>query len=183
MKRVLLIAIGLLLVAGSAFAQTDTTYAGLFTDVAHTTWTVSSTGFTAFTLYIYWLPPQDGLSAMEFKISAPANVIMSTTTANPDIVVSLGTLTGGTSVSFGEVCEPAGVWVWSHHVSCFLTSTAVGTIEIVPDPTALPPVLQIATCALGNPLYPVRKFTNLCLNSTCSTATQTKTWGAIKSLF
>jgi hypothetical protein len=32
-------------------------------------------------------------------------------------------------------------------------------------------------------LYPVRKFTNICLNSTCDVATQTKTWGAIKSLF
>jgi len=123
------------------------------------------------------------LSAAEFKVSVPANVVFSTATASPDIVVSLGTLTGGTSITTGAICEAGGVWFWSHHVACYLTSTAVGTIELVADPTAQPPFLGYASCELGNPMYPIRKFTNLCLNSTCSTATQTKTWGAIKSLF
>ena len=183
MKRAFLMAIGLLFVASSGFAQIDSTYAGLFTDEAHTIWTVSSTGFTAFTMYIYWLPGTGGLSAVEFKITAPSNVILSTVTANPDIVVQLGTITAGASATFGSVCEPQGVWVWTHHVACFLTSTAEGMIELVPDPTAIPPFLGMSTCELGNPLYPIRKFTNICLNSTCGIGTQTKTWGAIKSLF
>ena len=183
MKRALLIAFGLMLVAGSAFAQADSTYAGLFTDEAHTTWTVSSTGFTPFTVYIYWLPSQFGLSSAEFKITAPSNVILSTITANPDIAVSLGTLTAGIAVSFGLNCEAAGVWVWTHHVSCFLTSSAEGIIELVPDPSAIPPFLGYASCEPGYPPYPIRKFTNICLNSTCGVATQTTTWGAIKSLF
>ncbi|HEY5132310.1 MAG TPA: hypothetical protein VII85_01340, partial [Candidatus Krumholzibacteriaceae bacterium] len=142
-----------------------------------------STGFQAFTMYIYWLPGTHGLSSAEFKVSAPSNVILSTVTANPDIAVSLGTLTAGTAVTFGAICEGAGVWVWTHHVSCFLTSAVEGIIELVPDPTAIPPFLGYASCELGNPPYPIRKFTNICLNSTCGMATQTKTWGAIKSLF
>lgn len=183
MKRMVLVVLALFVFSSAGFAQPDTGYVGLFTDVAHTTFTKDYSGaVTPFTMYIFWLAPTQGINAVEFAVTYPANVIGSTVTTNAGIVVSLGTLPGGISCAWAAGdCQLAGVWVESHHQSCFLTSAALGLIEVVAHPVAGGP--QIASCELGYPIYQVKKYTNLCLNQTCEIAVQDATWGAIKSIF
>jgi len=184
MKRVLLASLGLLLIAGAAFAQPDTSYVGLFTDVDHTTWNVSYVGPipTEFIMYIYWLPSVRGLQGVEFKVKYPSNVLATAVNQNPGIVIALGSLSAGISAVWGEGdCQAAGVWVESHNVECLLLSNVASMVEIVAHP--LVGKYQILNCELGYPPEPVRKFTNLCTNQACATATETKTWGAIKGLF
>ena len=181
MKKVLLVAAALLILAGSLNAAPPRGYIGLYADMGHSVCSVVNPGgFLPFNMYIWCLPGQDGMTAAEFAISYPASVIPSTVTLNPAITVSLGTLTAGTSVAFGA-CNYD--WVWTHQQACYLTATTPGYIMIIPDPTALPPAYQYATCALGNPLEQIQILSNLAMNQACVVATQNASWGAIKSLF
>ncbi len=89
MKRMVLVAMGLMLLAGSGFAQPyggladstyaglpDTAYVGLFADAAHTVRSVTYGGApAAFQWYIFFLPSKMGLQAAEFKIQLPANIV------------------------------------------------------------------------------------------------------------
>ena len=184
MKRVLLAMLGLLVMSGAAFAQPDTSYVGLFADVDHTTWDVLYVGPSAtdFTMYIFWLPSVRGLQGVEFKVKYPSNVLGMAVTSNPSITLDFGSLSAGILSVWGEGdCQQAGVWVESHNQECLLRSNVASMIEIVAHPTS--GKIEVATCELGYPLEPVRKFTNLCTNQACVTATETKTWGAIKGLY
>ena len=144
MKRMVMIATGLLLLAGSAFAQPfpglpDTAYVGLFADTGHSVRTVTFGGAPAiFHWYIFWLPSTRGLMAAEFKISAPSNVAGVTTVAkDPAITVELGTLTAGISIAFhADSCQSD--WVWSHHLTSFLLNATQSQIELIEHPTLDP---------------------------------------------
>jgi hypothetical protein len=180
MKKALLIGVAMLLVASAVSAGPDTGYIGLFADAGHSVCSVMGAGFTPFTMWIWCLDEQPGLTAVEFAVLFPPDVIASTTTLNPLITVSLGTLTGGTSVAFGT-CQ--NDYVWTHQVACYLIDLNPNVIRIIADPTALPPAYLIATCDVGNPLIGPVIWSNLYLNQTCVIATQNASWGAIKSLF
>ena len=181
MKKILLTAAALLILAGSLNAAPPRGYIGLYADGNHSICNVMNPGgFLPFTMYIWCLPSEHGMTAAEFAVSYPASVIPSTITLNPAITVSLGTLTGGTSVAFGSCNND---WVWTHTQSCYLTATTPGYIVIIPDPTAQPPAYQYASCELGNPLEQIMIINNLALNQQCLIATKDASWGAIKSLF
>ena len=180
MKKALLIGVAMLLVASAVSAGPDTGYIGLFADSGHSVCSVTGTGFTPFTMWIWCLDEQPGLTAVEFAVSFPSGVIASTVTVNPLSTVQLGTLTGGTSVAFGT-CQSD--YVWTHQVACYLVGMTPDVIRIIADPTALPPAYLIATCALGNPLISPVIWSNLYVNQACVVATQNASWGAIKSLF
>ncbi len=181
MRKMLLVLAGLMLIASPCFAQSDTSYVGLFTDDAHTAWTVSGSGFTPFSIYMYWFGSPLGIQAAEFILVAPANVIISSATyKNPDITVELGTLTGGISVAFGN-CQAGGVWWKMYQISCFLTTADPSIVEVGPNPSA--GAYQVASCELGYPIRPLKRYTNICCNQSCAIATREASWGAIKSLF
>jgi hypothetical protein len=190
MKRMVLIAMGLMLLAGSAFAQPfpglpDTAYVGLFKDVAHTirsmNYTAIPPAFQSFTMYIFWLPSNMGLQAAEFGISYPLNVLDAVTTKNPLVVLEMGTLKAGISISFAEITGCQTDWVYSHVVTCFLKDATQSEIMVIPHPTV--GAYQVASCELGYPIYPVKRFTHLYLNWDGGTAVEPKSWGSIKSLF
>jgi hypothetical protein len=197
MKRMVLIAMGLMLLAGSGFAQPfpglpDTAYVGLFTDLAHTAhrvnYTATPPAMTPFTYYIFWLPSKMGLMAAEFKIQYPANVLQTSSTKNPLVIIEMGTLQAGMSISFyGEV--ECGVnccltdWVYSHRVTGLLMNANQGQIMVVEHPGTIPPAYQIGSCEPGYPIYPVERFCHLSLNYDGGTAVERQSWGAIKSLF
>ncbi|MDD4858416.1 MAG: hypothetical protein PHD74_10000 [Candidatus Krumholzibacteria bacterium] len=184
MKRTLLLVLALMLVAAPSFAQIpDTAYVGLYTDVDHTTWSATYSGVTTTVyMYIFWVPGPDGLQAAEWAISYPSNILQGTITKDADIASTLGTMQAGIAVSM-YTCHAGGVWYWTHKVRLFLQDAEQSTIEIVANPTVIPPVYDYSACTLGYPRKPVKRATNLCMNWSCETATQSATWGAIKSLF
>jgi hypothetical protein len=192
MKRMVLIAMGLLLLAGSGFAQPfpglpDTAYVGLFSDVGHTTYSVNYTAtppaFTSFYMYIYWLPGKNGFLGADFRISYPSNVIGGTVTTDQTIAIVMGDLAGGMSFTYkADSCQTN--WVYSHRQRIYLTDATQSQIEIIehpPNPPGVIPFLDVVSCAMD--LDPVKRFTYLYLNWNGGTAVESKSWGAIKNLY
>ena len=138
------------------------------------------TGFTPFTTWVWALDRVTGVTAVEFAINFPTSVIASTVTVSPLVSVGLGTITAGTTVAF-LTCQ--NDWVWTHQVACYDINTVPSVITIIPDPTAIPPDYLFARCDLGMTAFEPTIFSNLYLNQACVIATQSASWGAIKSLF
>jgi hypothetical protein len=184
MKKAMLLATAVLLVAVSAFAQLPPKgYIGIYTD-AHTTNSVCPGPYGAFSAQIWCLPSENGLQAAEFAVSFPPVVLVSGTVKNPAITVELGTLPNGISVAFGEgQCQMD--WVYLYQLTCVLLSpTPVTTkIDIIPHPTTQPPAYQFATCELGYPIEPCTYLTPLYICQEGALGVQETNWGAIKSLF
>jgi hypothetical protein len=191
MKRMVLVAIGLLFIAGSAFAQPypglpDTAYVGLFTDAAHSASRVNYSGVspTPFQWYIFFLPSKTGFQAAEFKIQLPANVLSTTILAkDAAITVELGTLTGGISTALAEgTCRTD--WFYLYKIQSILMSNVESQVELVENPNILPfPAYEVASCELGYPIEPLKRYCHLSMNYDGGVGVQSKSWGAIKSLF
>lgn len=187
MKKLVLLLVAIALAAGSAFAQApDSSYVGLYADNAHSVRRVDYGGGpapTIFTMYLWWLPSVRGINGAEFAVKYPAaGLIAGSVTPNPALTVQLGTLPGGISIAWDQAnCQTD--WTWSHTQACYLTSAALGQIEIVNHPTTQPPHYVVATCEIGYPIEPVIRFTHLYLNWDGGIATESRSWGAIKSLF
>ena len=189
MKRMVLITMGLMLLAGSVSAQPfpglpDTAYVGLFADAAHSVRQVNYTAippaYTSFMMYVCWLPSARGITAVEFAMSYPANIIPLAPTKNALVALEMGSFSAGVSTVFSTCITD---WIWSHSQRCFLTDATQGEIMVVEHPTLLPPAYQVATCELGAPIEPVKRLTHLYLNYDGGLAVGNKSWGAIKNLF
>jgi hypothetical protein len=146
---------------------------------------VTGVGFYAIEMWIWCLPGDLGQICAEFAIAYPANTIQSTVTTNPDVSVTLGDLPNGMSACKAG-CVPAG-WNWYFHQLVYVTDPTQTYIEIIPNPDV--GVYQFANCEPGYPTEPCTKLTNLYLNygpdapECIEMATETKSWGAIKSLY
>lgn len=175
MKKVLL-AVMLLVFATPVFAADA--YVALYADAGRSDCDVLIVGgFMPFEVWV-WFSSWRGVQAAEYKLTAPAGVIASTVTTNPDINVTLGDPWSGIAVSF-QNCQTG--WVWAQHVACYLTVASPAFILVEASPTA--GALQIASCELGYPLFPAAVVNHLALNQGCVVATENASWGAIKSLF
>ena len=186
MKKVLLLAVALLLVASVASAQESSPlgYIGLFTDDAHSYWCVSGAGFYPVNVWIMCLPGSYGQICAEFMLCNPTNVITSTVTWNtPLISVSLGDLDIGLSVCY-TACQTD--WHWIAHRLYYVTDASQTMIEICPHPDT--GVYSFANCEPGYPMEPCTKLTNMYLNYTTedpecqAMGTKDASWGAIKSM-
>ena len=176
MKR-LVLALMILVMATPLFAADA--YVGLFADNMHSDCDVYLAGsFMPFELWIWFVAPVVGVQAAEYRVVAPAYVILSTVTTNPDISVTLGDPVAGISVAFYG-CNPS--WVWTQHIACFLTAPGPGYIQI--DRRLDVPAIQIASCELGYPIYTATVLNHLAIGQGCVVATEESSWGAIKSLF
>lgn len=152
-------------------------YVGLYADAGHSLITVSYAGSTTmFTLWIYWLPSDRGIQAVEYRIVYPSNVAPGAATVSP-----LHYGLGGCELPAGscafESCQ-AG-WAWSHYQICYLLDSAPSAIEI----TGTGFYLRVATCELGYPLEDVTVLNYLYLNQPGQIAVDPQSWGTIKSLF
>jgi hypothetical protein len=180
MKKVTLLVIALLFVAGAANAQ----FIGLYTDETHSYWCASGTGFYPVEMWVMCLPGPLGQICAEFMICYPANVIQSTTTWNTDLIsVSLGDLASGLSVCY-VVCQYD--WHWIAHQLIYVTNEDQTMVYVCVHPDV--GVYQFSNCEPGYPLEPCSILTNLYLNygpeePECQgTGTQDASWGAIKSM-
>jgi hypothetical protein len=186
MKKALLLAVALMLIATVANAQPPVGYIGLFVDETRSEWCATGVGFYPVEMWIWCLPSYLGQICAEFMICYPANVITSTVTKNTAIIsVDMGDLGSGWSVCYIE-CQ--WNWHWNAHQTLYVSDPTLTTVEICPAPG--PGAYQFANCESGFPTEPCIKFTNLYLNrdpvadELCNppTATEDASWGAIKSM-
>jgi hypothetical protein len=186
MKKTLLLAVALLLVASMANAQLPPVgYIGLFAGEDHSAWCVTGVGFYATEMWVLCLPSYLGQICAEFRVGYPANVIQSTVTWNTAIIsVSLGDLPNGLSVCYVDCLW---TWHWIAHQTMWVTDPTQTYVEIIAHPDA--GVYQFANCEPGFPVEPCIKLSNFYLNHVIGVdpecdamGTQDASWGAIKSM-
>jgi hypothetical protein len=189
MKKALLLAVALMLVATVAQAQPPTGYIGLFTDDTRTEWCATGVGFYPVEVWVMCLPSYLGQICCEFKLCYPANMVPSTATFNtPIISVTLGDLDTGISVCYVD-CQ--WNWHWVVHRTYYVTDPTQTYLYICAKPPPEGPgVYQFANCEPGFPVEPCIAFTHFYVNrdpvadDLCNppTATEDASWGAIKSM-
>ena len=181
--KILLVA-GAFLVVASAGADClpSNTYVGLFADSGHSVMSVNYAGTaTQFELWIWWLPSERGLQAVEFGMTYPANVIRSTITCAVPGIGACWWWNNSTCLAFDEgLCQMD--WVWTHHQTCFLTDAMPSVIEI--GPFSGMSEIESYTCEAGYPAGPATIILNkLALNQEEVIAVEPQSWGAIKNLY
>ncbi|MCX5752871.1 MAG: hypothetical protein NTW97_04390 [Candidatus Krumholzibacteria bacterium] len=181
--KILLVACAFLIVASAgADCLASKPYVGLYADPGHSVLSVNYTGtYTHFEMWLWWLPSENGMQAVEFGMTYPSNVIQSTVTINP---LGYGI---GCNWSYDYKCLAFGEgscqmdWVWTHHQLCFLTDALPSVIEIGPPPGLS--AIGAANCLPGYPVEPVTVLNKLGLNQDGVIAVEPESWGAIKNLY
>ncbi len=144
-------------------------------------------GFDQFAVNIYYSKndgPELGRAA-EFSVSmSTANAVISDVTWSPAIVLTLGDIAGGISIT-GQQCLGTGqtlVFLGTMSIQD-LGETGRFTFNVNPDPNAVPtPGIFILLCDSGNTVFGVTGGTFV-VNGTCNVAVEKKTWGSIKELY
>ncbi len=141
-------------------------YIGIWANEARSDCGVSAAQYSIFDAWIWCQPSCNGLQAAEFAVGVPGTVIISTTTPNPDIAVSLGSLTGGIAFAYGE-CQTD--WTYTHHLTCLnlAPGSVPDSIVVVPSPEAQIPSLLFSNCTTGYPIEPANLYTPLHINRAC----------------
>jgi hypothetical protein len=187
MKKAMLLAAAVMFIASSVSAVLPPVgYIGIFKDATHNTDpganVICPAVYGSFSAWIWILPPVNGLQAAEWAVSFPATTVTLATVQNPGIAVALGTLANGISVAFAEgQCNMD--WAWTHQLTMMSLGAVPCKIDIIKHPGTIPPAYQLATCALGYPIEPLKYLTPLYLCMDGSVGVQETNWGAIKSLF
>jgi hypothetical protein len=183
MKKAMLLAVALMLVATSAFALGPKAYIGIWADADHSVCSVSPAPYGTTPAYIFVLPSVTGMQAVEFRCALPPTLVQLASVKNPGITVELGSLANGISVAFGEgMCQMD--WTWIYNLTLMVLATTPTVVEITPHPGTLPePAYQLATCEAGYPIIPLTKLTSLYFYQPCVIGVEETNWGAIKSLF
>ncbi|MCK4537922.1 MAG: hypothetical protein KAV42_03890 [Candidatus Krumholzibacteria bacterium] len=182
MKKVIMLAMALMLVAGTVSAG-PVAYIGLYADAGHAVKEfINPGGFNMFTLWTWVLPSDNGAMCAEYQIVPPttSGLIIQAAEVNPDVTVSMGSAIGapGASVCFGA-CQTD--WFWTFRVPIYSTDTVPGFFVLAPHVDAGGP--QVANCILPDyPIEPATPFTKFGLNQDGVVATGTASWGAVKSL-
>lgn len=177
MKRIaVILALGAALLAGAApQSEARGPYVGLFVDSNHSAMSVYNPAgyFMPFTLYVWWLPGDDGIRLMAFKLESPSNVIVSTVTQNP--LCNLGCIIDGVCCPMSD-CQTD--WTYTHIAQCYLTDSNPSFIRIPPEN-----IHYVDTCAPGYPTVDATILTHVGLNQSGAYAVDPVSWGTIKSLY
>jgi len=136
---------------------------GLYLDGIHTAhefWNPG--GVRELTLYAFCRPSANGMTAAEFAISYPPNIIPDTILYGPDVVVYLGDPSEGISLVFTG-CEFD--WTLAFSQTVYLLDAAQSRIEIVPHSASN--AIQFANCLEGFPVEAAGISSAVCLNTSC----------------
>lgn len=158
----------------------STTYIGLYADEAHSECSLYTAPFTLVYLWVWIQPGEDGLNCADYEITTPPNVIQAATILNPAAGYQIGDaiVPPGSTVCFPS-CQTD--WVWTHQLTCLVTDTTPSIVTL--DPHDDYGILRSENCVdFGEPYETMTKINDLFLNQGCCLATQSSSWGAIKSL-
>lgn len=183
MKKVLMMVVGIMMLAGAANATGPAAFMGLYADLGHTVQeAIVAAPFTPFDVYVFILPSDNGVTAAEFKtdLTGAAAVLALAPVTNLDIItISDGSPFGAPGVKVTCFCEMD--WFWTHKLPFYMTGLEPGFIEIFPHDLIVTQA-QVAGCdgvATIETLFPINKFG---LNQDGVVPDESSTWGAIKSL-
>jgi hypothetical protein len=182
MKKVIILAVALMMLSGAAYAGGCI---GLYADADHVYCAATGVGFYPVEMWVWCQPGEEGMICAEFMISYPMNVIQSTTTKNvPIISVDMGDYASGYSVCFIQ-CQ--WDWTWPGHQLLYVTDPTPTQVCVVKHPDPNIECVQMADCTPGYPTYCVCACPSLWLNKDedpCADPcpTEETSWGAIKGL-
>ncbi len=180
MKKALL-ALAILALAAPIFAAEG--YVGIYTDTGHSNCSVNYPQPTDQRyLYVFWFAPVVGFQAVEFRLELSDIDLLElgAVTHNPDSNLQLGDVESGIAVAF-QTCY-VNQWQWSERVRFYLYDTYPGYIYLRGFPGASH---DIAWCAPGyeGSMSEAAILNHLAINQPCEVATESESWGAIKSMF
>jgi hypothetical protein len=185
MKKVVILAVALLMLSGAAYAQCGGPMIGLWVD-EHMDCSAHGVGFYPVEMWIWCLPDAVvGMICAEFMITYPVNTITSTVTKNvPIISVDMGDYPSGYSVCFID-CHYS--WTWPGHQLLYVTDATPTQCVVAKHPDPNIECVQMADCTPGYPTYCVCACPQLYLNlddNPCADPcpTEETSWGAIKGL-
>lgn len=181
--RTLLLTVVMSAILTTSAAAYDYGYVGLFADEARTSWCLESPPYETFDMYVFCLPSDNGVRAVEFSIGMPPTYIIMTSTPGPTVSVTLGDHLNG--ISYGlYLCSTD--WILLDH--CTLLPMAAGEAAIWLKGHADTGEMSIANCLPGYPIEQALAYTSLFVNyppgsAECSgVATEETSWGAIKEM-
>ena len=180
MKKVLLTVAMVALLAGAASAQPKI---GMWLEETMENCDfMAPAPFSQFSVWVWVEPSVNGAFCAEYKMVAPANVIVQSAVENPDAALSMGAAVGAPGIS---ICFPTCQtgWFWTYQVPCYATdATTPGyfTIEFHDDTGDY----NTATCIEPDrPLESLVPLNQFGVNAPCVVGTEESSWGAIKSMF
>lgn len=181
--RTLLLTVVIAAILTTSAAAYDYGYIGLFADETRTSWCLESTPYVAFDMYVFCLPSDNGVRAVEFSIGMPPTYIIATSTPGPAVSVTLGNHLDGISYSL-YLC--ATDWILLDY--CTVLPMAPGQAPIWLEGHGDTGQMSIANCLPGYPMEQAIAYTSLFVNyppgsPECSgVGTEETSWGAIKEM-
>lgn len=181
----------LLLVIAAALLMTTTAaygngYVGLFVDEARGSWCLESTEIPfTFDVWVYCLPGENGVRAVEFSLGDfPPSYFLTGTSPGPSVSVTMGDVFYGISYAL-YLCQ--NDWFLLDVYSVIATAPGQAAIWLMGhEDTGL---ISIASCLSGYPMENARAYTSVFINyppdsPECSgVGTEESSWGTIKSMY
>jgi hypothetical protein len=171
--------IGLSAAAGAVLPSKP--YVGLYADGARGVTSLNPAPFTAFPVWIWWLPSERGLIATEYRVAIPSNVFVMVSVKNPALQVLIGCPPVGEDYACAVFSGCENDWVYTHQLTCLLTAPTPGFIEVLPRTGES--VIWAAGCEEGYPMEAVTILNKFGINQGGVVAVESQSWGAIKSLY
>jgi hypothetical protein len=181
--RTLLLTVVLAVMLTTSAAAYDYGYIGLFADEARTSWCLESPAYVQFDMYVFCLPSDNGVRAVEFSIGMPPSYVVVANTPGPTVSVTLGDYLNGISYSL-YLC----VSEWFLLDTYSILPTADGQAAIWLKGHGETGEISIASCLTGYPIEQALAYTSVFVNyppgsPECSgVGTEESSWGAIKEM-
>ena len=188
MKRLTIAALILIALTTGAFAHQGSI--GLYFDTAADDCDMSFAPYISASITVMYFRSDagpDGITAAEFRVEAPAGlIVISNFAPSPEVSVTLGAIDAGIATSFTG-CTGTGV-----------DYTLIGTMDVLPLVDAPMQLKVLASGAITWPPYaprvsmcddPARTIVGVLggwftsPDGTCNVGTESKSWGAIKEMY
>ncbi len=159
MKRFILLLV-LLSIPISIAAQTPRI--GLYTDVEGSTSTAFVEPYVPFNVYLIVSPGNNGFFCAEYALDLDPDLVITGSSANPDVTVEMGSFSSGISTCMSE-CNEAGTLLTT--ISMISTTSAPSEIRVVRHPEA--GYHQVANCLDMRDIEPAFAYPPVCVNKVC----------------
>ena len=188
MKRILLLTVAVLCVAGLASAQQDVGSIDIFSDGAYTSCNVVDINGIV-PVYIVHSHANDGAAASQWMLEIGGGVTMVSVGSSSPFPTAIGDPFTGISIAYGT-CQTGNTLILTVNFFGSGTSATCSLMSIVPDPGALSGLVEIVDC-LPEPIGPnkvtIEKGGQARVNPdgtcNCTVPVQETTWGGINSLY